>query len=100
MPQVESTARTCPEKGSQRKSAHKTSALYRMLVAQSLTFEALAIATGLKERTLHNVASGTNVSRRARKRIEAALGVKIWPDDHHAPSTTPAQIAAVLFHHP
>jgi hypothetical protein len=54
-----------------------------------MSFADLAERTGLNVRTLHNVASGTSQSRRARNRIETALGVILWPQ----PGTTPADTA-------
>jgi ribosome-binding protein aMBF1 (putative translation factor) len=63
-----------------------TSKVFRILAAQGLAFADLAKSTGLNVRTLHNVANGSSKSRRARHKIEAALGMKLnWPQGKAVP---------------
>lgn len=63
-----------------------TSKVFRILAGQGLAFAYLSKQTGLHVRTLHNVANGTSQSRRARRKIEAALGVKLdWPQSRAVP---------------
>jgi hypothetical protein len=66
-------------RGSSRHTVRKSSAVFRILAPLGLGFDDLAAMTGLNVRTLHNVASGSSKSRRARRKIEAALGVTVWP---------------------
>ncbi len=54
-----------------------TTKVFRLLAGQGMSFADLSRQTGLHVRTLHNVANGNSRSRRARRRIEAALGVPI-----------------------
>lgn len=58
-------------------AAYRRSELCRLLVSQGITFDDLAKLTKLNVRTLHNVASGNSQSRRARHKIENALGLQI-----------------------
>lgn len=56
-----------------------TSQLYRVLVARHMTCGDLARKCGLDVRTIWNIACGNNCSRKGRAKVEAALGVTLWP---------------------
>jgi hypothetical protein len=52
--------------------------LYLFLTALRLSFADLAAKTGYQVSTLHQLASGSNRSRRARRACAQILGIQIW----------------------
>ena len=59
--------------------------LGRVLAIKEMTFDELAAKTNIDVQRLYNLASGGAKSRRARRKIEAALGISLWPQGNASP---------------
>jgi hypothetical protein len=60
------------------KGSRLHTALFTLLAQRRIFFPDLAAQTGYQVSTLHQLASGTNRSWRARRAVEQAIGVTIW----------------------
>jgi len=74
---------------SERKTARF--AIHRALAEKEWISVDLSKATKLSLGTVHNLVSGTNISKTGRALIEAALGVKIWSTEPASPEQPAGQ---------
>ena len=60
---------------------YSTAIIKSALAARRWRYRDLAEATRTAEGTVQNICCGTSTSRRGRAKIEAALGIEIWPQE-------------------
>jgi len=71
-----------------------------------MSYDDLARLTGLTRRTLWNITSGSNKTRKGRAKVAAALGVNLWPresdsqsdGDFQTDNETPVNVAVSNAH--